>query len=94
MPQIILPVWFDTYDFANRVEWLGIGVWASRKSAPAINGEHLGRALVRVLASGESDTFEAKAKRIAAQLGPREGRVVACEKIIEVINAREASLEP
>ncbi|EAW14022.1 glycosyltransferase family 1 protein [Aspergillus clavatus NRRL 1] len=89
VPQIILPVWFDTYDFANRVEWLGIGIWASRQSAPAINGEHLGRALVRVLASGDSATFEAKARSIAAHLGSKEGRVVACEKIIEVIDAGE-----
>ncbi|GAQ06596.1 hypothetical protein ALT_3917 [Aspergillus lentulus] len=89
VPQVILPTWFDTYDFAARVEWLKIGVWANRKTAPAINGKHLGRALIRVLASNDSPRIFANANALAAQLGPQEGRVVACEKIIEVIKAQK-----
>lgn len=82
VPQVVLPVWFDTYDFAARVEYLGIGVYGNRKTAPAVNGRELGSALNRVLASGESEVMLQKAKMIASKLGGDEGRVVACEKIL------------
>ncbi|PTU19418.1 hypothetical protein P175DRAFT_0558981 [Aspergillus ochraceoroseus IBT 24754] len=85
VPQIVLPVWFDTYDFAARVEWLGIGVWGSKKSAPVVNGAELGQALTHVLASESSLAIQEKAKSIALALGETEGRVVACEKILELI---------
>ncbi|KAL4820097.1 hypothetical protein BDW67DRAFT_172886 [Aspergillus spinulosporus] len=74
VPQIVLPVWFDTYDFAARVEYLGVGVWGSKTSAPAINGPELGKALLRVLHSKESSTIRDKAKTIAVKLGFSEGR--------------------
>ncbi|KAL4933580.1 uncharacterized protein BDV17DRAFT_279222 [Aspergillus undulatus] len=68
VPQIVLPVWFDTYDYASRVEYLGIGVWGSKPSAPAINGPELGKAFIRVLHSEESSTMRQKAKVIASKL--------------------------
>ncbi|KAL4783086.1 hypothetical protein BJX76DRAFT_348860 [Aspergillus varians] len=77
VPQIVLPVWFDTYDFAARVEYLGIGVWGSKTSAPVINGPELGNAFLRVLVSQGSLTIQEKAKGIAAKLASSEGRVVA-----------------
>lgn len=82
VPQVVLPVWFDTYDFAARVEYLGIGVYGNRNTAPAVSGIELGCALNRVLASGESEVMLQKAKMIASKLGPVEGRVVACEEIL------------
>ncbi|CBF70018.1 glycosyltransferase family 1 protein [Aspergillus nidulans FGSC A4] len=85
VPQIVLPVWFDTYDFAARVEYLGVGVWGSKMSAPAINGPELGKALLCVLHSNESSTIRDQAKTIAAEIGFSEGRVVACEKLLELI---------
>ncbi|KAL2788683.1 hypothetical protein BJX66DRAFT_326924 [Aspergillus keveii] len=77
VPQVILPVWYDTYDFARRVEYLGVGLWGSKTSAPAINGPELGKALTRVLHSEESSSMQEKAKSIASKLGTKEGRVVA-----------------
>ncbi|KAF5856863.1 hypothetical protein ETB97_006650 [Aspergillus alliaceus] len=85
VPQVILPLWFDTYDFAWRAEWLGIGVWGSRKTAPAVNGPELGRALIRVLVSAHSAAMKDRAKNIASQLGPKEGRVIAYEKIVSLL---------
>ncbi|KAL3457486.1 hypothetical protein BJX64DRAFT_280577 [Aspergillus heterothallicus] len=67
VPQIILPVWYDTYDFARRVEYLGVGLWGSKTSAPAINGPELGKALIRVLYSEESSLMRDKAKSIASK---------------------------
>ncbi|KAL4789933.1 hypothetical protein BDV19DRAFT_394536 [Aspergillus venezuelensis] len=87
VPQIVLPVWFDTYDYASRVEYLGIGVWANKKSAPAINAPELGKAFLRVLSSEESPTMRQEARFIASKLLSSEGRVVACEKLIELMEA-------
>jgi UDP:flavonoid glycosyltransferase YjiC (YdhE family) len=85
VPQIVLPVWIDTYDFATRVEYLQIGVWGSRNAAPRVEAEELGIALVKVIDSDSSAAMAAKAKAIAPT--KREGREVATEKIIELLNA-------
>lgn len=77
-------MWYDTYDFATRVEWLGIGVWGNRSVAPRVDGIELGEALVRVVASDESVGMFLEAQEIASKMG--EGRVVACEKIIELVD--------
>ncbi|KAH8424662.1 glycosyltransferase family 1 protein [Aspergillus melleus] len=88
VPQVVLPTWFDTYDFAHRAEYCGIGVWGSRNSAPAVRGVDLGQALIRVLASEESIGMSDRAKKVAAQL-EGEGRVIACEKIIGLIQGQK-----
>ncbi|THU81034.1 UDP-Glycosyltransferase/glycogen phosphorylase [Dendrothele bispora CBS 962.96] len=49
VPQIVMPVWIDTYDFARRVEFLGIGVYGSKTSAPGADAEEFGQALLRVV---------------------------------------------
>ncbi|KAL4968609.1 uncharacterized protein BDV14DRAFT_187709 [Aspergillus stella-maris] len=77
VPQIVLPVWFDTYDYASRVEYLKIGVWASKKSAPGINAPELGKAFLRVLNGDQSPTMRQEARVIASKLLSSEGRVVA-----------------
>lgn len=83
IPQIILPVWFDTYAFAARVEWLGIGIYGNRKTAPAVNPQELGRALVRVVGGGEeAEEMKRKAGAIRLEVGEVEGRVVAYESIL------------
>ncbi|KAL4935463.1 hypothetical protein BDV06DRAFT_234306 [Aspergillus oleicola] len=75
VPQIVLPVWFDTFDYASRVEYLKIGVWASKKSAPKINAPELGKAFLRVLDSKESSNMRQEARVIASKLLSSEGRV-------------------
>ncbi|KAL4978577.1 hypothetical protein BDW66DRAFT_158090 [Aspergillus desertorum] len=82
VPQIVLPVWFDTYDFAARVEYLEVGVWGSKTSAPAINGPELGRAFLCVLHSEESYTIRDNAKTIAAKLGSSEGRTTMASETV------------
>lgn len=85
MTQIILPVWYDTYDFATRIEYLGIGIWASKTTAPAISTPELGEAFLRILHSEEGTIMREKVRTLAAKLGSSEGRVVACEKLIELM---------
>ncbi|RDH25227.1 hypothetical protein M747DRAFT_320475 [Aspergillus niger ATCC 13496] len=86
IPQIVLPVWFDAYDYAARVEYLGIGIWGSRRSAPKVSGEELGDALLRVVtASDESHAMRMRAMQVAGQLPFKDGRVVAYERLLELL---------
>ena len=87
VPQVILPCWLDTFDFANRVEWLGIGVYGSRGAAPGVQAGELSRALMRVLGDGkEGAMMKVKARELAELAGKAGGRRKACEKIIEFMD--------
>jgi UDP:flavonoid glycosyltransferase YjiC (YdhE family) len=66
VPQIVLPMWLDLYDYATRVEWLGVGVWGNKVAAPDWKAEELSSAFLKVLADDE----EARAiRQRAEQLG-------------------------
>ena len=54
--QVVLPLWYDTYDFAARVEHLGIGIRGNKRSAPSVDGEEIGAALSTII----DDTAEKK----------------------------------
>lgn len=88
MPQVVLPCWLDTFDFANRVEYLGIGVYGSRKSSPRVESKELSTALMRVMGDGdEAERMKARAKELANITGKVGGRSKACEKIIEILES-------
>lgn len=88
VPQIILPIWFDTYDFAHRVEYLEIGIWGNRQHVPEVQGHELGEALRRVLSTEGGLSMKQRAREIASKLADKEGRVLACEKIREWLEAK------
>lgn len=86
VPQVVLPCWLDTLDFANKVEWLGIGVYGSRKAAPGVEATEFSRALLRILDDGEeASRMSVKAKELAVIAGKVGGRKKASEKIIELL---------
>ncbi|KAG9233188.1 UDP-glucoronosyl and UDP-glucosyl transferase family protein [Amylocarpus encephaloides] len=86
VPHIVLPCWLDTLEFANRVEWLGIGVYGSRTAAPRVDAWELSRALMRVLGdSKEALKMNKKANELAAICSKVGGRAKACEKIINLL---------
>ncbi|KAL4807393.1 hypothetical protein BDV18DRAFT_151993 [Aspergillus unguis] len=82
VPQIILPVWYDCYDFATRVDYLGIGIWASKATAPAINEPELREAFLRILYNDEGTVIKDKAREIAKKLGSSEGRVTMASETV------------
>ncbi len=86
MPQVILPVWGDTYDFAKRVEWLGIGKFGSKRYAPKVSANELGNALKQVVLSPQAANFQAKATELAT-LCNRDGggRNIAAKTILGMI---------
>lgn len=86
IPQIVLPCWLDTFDFANRVEYLGIGVYGSRKAAPRVERTELSAAFTRVLGDGlEASRMRSKAKELGEIANKTGGRMRAAEKIEELL---------
>ncbi|KAH7346493.1 UDP-glucoronosyl and UDP-glucosyl transferase family protein [Rhexocercosporidium sp. MPI-PUGE-AT-0058] len=86
VPQVVLPCWLDTLDFANKVEWLGIGVYGSKMSAPSVEAWELSRAFLKVLGDNEEASQMAlRARELANISGKVGGRKKACDKIVELL---------
>ncbi|OTA59681.1 glycosyltransferase family 1 protein [Hypoxylon sp. EC38] len=86
VPQVVCPVWIDTYDFARRVEMIGVGVRGNDNAAPYVKSDEFVTALERVVGnSAEADKFRETAKRISEQVGwVDSGRKIAAQHIKEV----------
>ncbi|KAI9744296.1 MAG: hypothetical protein M1818_002448 [Claussenomyces sp. TS43310] len=86
VPHVVLPCWLDTLEFANRVEWLGIGVYGSRSATPSVEGHELSHALMKVLGGGiEAAQMKRKARELAHVSGKVGGRKKASRKILEIL---------
>ena len=92
----MLPAWFDTYEFAARVEYLGIGIYGSKKSksAPEADGAELGEALLAVTTDSEaSRAMKKKAKDLAKLSNAYGGRSKAASKILEKCRIKSSDME-
>ncbi|KAI0854516.1 glycosyltransferase family 1 protein [Xylaria cubensis] len=83
VPQVICPVWIDTYEFATRAEMLGIGIKGNEMAAPDVKADELASALEKVLESTiEMKKMRDKARRLASEVGYLDGgRKVAADQI-------------
>lgn len=85
IPQITLPIWIDTYDFANRSEILGIGRWGSRTAKPHFTASELGGCLVDVVLQRNAQ-MAAKARELADVCGGvAGGRVKAAKELAKLV---------
>ncbi|EJT74266.1 hypothetical protein GGTG_08109 [Gaeumannomyces tritici R3-111a-1] len=86
VPHVVLGVWMDTYDFANRAEYLGIGIWGNKRSKPGCRPEELGPALVDVLMGPRSAQMKLKAAELARLCASNGGgREMAARTILDEI---------
>lgn len=87
MPHIVLPPWWDCYEFAARVEYLGIGIYGSRKSktAPECDASELAEALKTLTDEGNAKgkQMRERAKKLAETCNAYGGRAAAANKILE-----------
>ncbi|KAF3922903.1 hypothetical protein ABW20_dc0100476 [Dactylellina cionopaga] len=84
VPHVIIPKWFDNYDMAARAEWLGVGVWASRRTAPDENAEELAAGMLAVLEdSSQAAEMKANCAKYANIAQASGGRKQAADKIGE-----------
>ena len=86
VPQVVLPQWLDTYDFAYRAEYHGVGVWANKHSAPKWTAGELGAALSKAIVGDSGAVMKEAALTLAniCKLGD-SGRVVAAKGILAAI---------
>ncbi|KAL8371572.1 hypothetical protein RB595_001390 [Gaeumannomyces hyphopodioides] len=86
VPHVVLGVWMDTYDFANRAEYLGIGIWGNKRSKPGCRPEELGPALIDVLMGPRSAQMKQKVAELARLCAANGGgRAMAAKTILDEI---------
>jgi hypothetical protein len=77
-----LPQWYDCYDYACLLEYLGNGIYGSKKTSPLISAEELGAALTAVVGKkGEETSYQKKAKELGVLCKSANGRGKAAEII-------------
>ncbi|KAI0411532.1 hypothetical protein F5X98DRAFT_357071 [Xylaria grammica] len=82
VPQVVLPMWLDCYNYAQLAEDRGVGVYANRASAPDWTVEGLRDSFLRVLDDrDEGRRIREKAKRLGKIAQENPGRYVAASHI-------------
>ncbi|KAM0430037.1 hypothetical protein ACHAPT_006043 [Fusarium lateritium] len=89
-PQVVLPQWTDCYDFAQRVEMLGIGRLGSRKTKPRWVAKELSQSLADVIFGKDSEAMKKKAEDLAKLCkNAGEGRDVAAKIILRELSVSQ-----
>ncbi|KAH6619561.1 hypothetical protein B0J18DRAFT_434421 [Chaetomium sp. MPI-SDFR-AT-0129] len=86
IPQVLLPPWSDCYDFANRVEMLGIGRWANKAAKPRWRRDELAACLEDVLFGPEAARIRERARELAVRHPESAGREKAAGEILAAIS--------
>lgn len=84
VPHVILAGWADCYDWAARIEYLGIGRWGNRKANPDWTTRELGKELIAVVCGPEAAGMKEKARALADRIQKHPpGREVAARTLME-----------
>ncbi|KAI0467156.1 hypothetical protein F4859DRAFT_277906 [Xylaria cf. heliscus] len=82
IPQVVIPMWLDCYNYAQLAEDVGVGVYATRATAPDWTVEGLRDSLLRVLDDREEGLqLRSKAKYLGEIARKDPGRYVAAREI-------------
>ncbi|KAK9422099.1 putative Transferase-like protein [Seiridium unicorne] len=87
VPRITIPLWQDTFEFARRVEYLGIGRAGAQNSKDWFDAEELGSRLREVILGPRAEEFQIKARRLAQICDAEKARVAAAEEILRKLHA-------
>lgn len=91
VPAVVIPLWFDCFDYAVRAEWLGVGIWGTRKYAPVFQPEELASAMIRATGDGEEAVgLRDKVRKFRDLVALRgQGRDVAAREIVKYMDLLE-----
>lgn len=93
IPHVVLPMWADLYDFAVRAEYLGVGVWGSRKAAPYWKADELSAAFLQVVGdSEEAISMRKKARELSLPYKAKPGRITAAHELAKLARFPTSSL--
>ncbi|KAI9746285.1 MAG: hypothetical protein M1835_002450 [Candelina submexicana] len=91
VPQVILPMWLDLYDFAERVEYLGVGLMGNRRAAPTVDPKELSDVLLSVIGQEgkeeRANSIRDRARFLAKITEQKGGRKLACETLLSRIGS-------
>lgn len=65
MPHVVLPFWTDCYDYANRVEMLGIGRKGARRQQPVFEATEFSETILEVVQGKYSESMRERAWELA-----------------------------
>ncbi|KAJ5726863.1 family 1 glycosyltransferase [Penicillium malachiteum] len=82
IPQIVLPQWADCFDYAQRVELLGIGRLGSRTAKPLWTAPELSKAVLDVLVGEKSKEMKENATALAKAVEEKGSGAVNAARII------------
>ncbi|KAI0799053.1 hypothetical protein GGR55DRAFT_684348 [Xylaria sp. FL0064] len=91
IPQVVLPMWLDCYNYAQLAEDIGVGVYANRVSAPNWTVEGLRDSFLKVLEGEEEGRhIREKAARLGEIARRDPGRYVAAREIARLAGSGHA----
>ncbi|KAI0976908.1 hypothetical protein F4678DRAFT_128756 [Xylaria arbuscula] len=91
IPQVVLPMWLDCYNYAQLAEDVGVGIYANRASAPNWTVEGLREGFLQVLQGGEKGSqIREKAARLGEIARENPGRYVAAREIARLAGSGHA----
>lgn len=77
----MLPLWFDCYNIASTAEYLGIGIWAGRDTAPIWNSDTISDGILRALNGEEGKRMREKSAALSKITRSYGGREAAAAEI-------------
>jgi UDP:flavonoid glycosyltransferase YjiC (YdhE family) len=85
VPQIVLPMWVDLFNYAQLAEQTGVGLWGCRSTTPDWTPQCLEESIVSVAFGPGSEKFRAKAREISVE-AKRDGlgRDIAARRVAEL----------
>lgn len=84
IPSVVLPLWADHYNYAQTAEYLGVGIWPNKKTAPDWEAAALTEAFLEALRGNTSMTMRQNAKAIAQKGHEYGGRKLAAQLVAEL----------
>ncbi|VUC30699.1 unnamed protein product [Clonostachys rosea] len=93
VPQMILPLWFDLFNFANTAEYLGIGIWAGRSTTPEWVSESLAEGFRTALVGPTSVSLREKAQKLGEVARQYDGRKIAADEIARLASIGKEATE-
>lgn len=87
VPQVIIAMWVDLYDYAARAEWLGVGIWGNRQVAPFWTGEEIGESVLKIISNTTGTSYRERARAFATSPTQPAGQVVAAGEIVKAVKS-------
>ncbi|RFU76259.1 glycosyltransferase family 1 [Trichoderma arundinaceum] len=84
IPSVVLPLWADHYNYAQTAEYLGVGIWPNKKTAPDWEATGLTEAVLEALTGNKSMTMRQNAKALAHKGREYGGRNLAAQLVAEM----------